>query len=159
MAPVRVSASDMARRELVAACILLVVTAAFGWLTMGLPDRALPNTPGPAFFPGLTTIALAVLSVALLVRGLRAADPEQTTLAAPLTSRSWIALGAFVVYLLAMPTLGFLTASVPFFAVLTWLYGERRATVVALTSVGVPVALSLIFRSGFQILLPRGLWW
>ena len=149
----------MARRELAAACVLLVVTAAFGWLTMGLPDRVLPNTPGPAFFPGLITLALAVLSFALLARGLRAAGQEQATLAAPLTIRSWAALGAFVAYLIAMPTLGFVTASVPFFAVLAWLYGERRPIVVALTSLGVPVALSLIFRAGFQILLPRGLWW
>jgi hypothetical protein len=151
--------SDMARRELAAACILLIVTAVFGWLTIGLPDRALPNTPGPAFFPGLITLSLAALSIALLVRSLRAAGQEQATLAVPLTSRSWAALGAFIVYLIAMPMLGFLTASVPFFAVMAWLYGERRLIVVALTAVVVPVALSLIFRSGFQILLPRGLWW
>ena len=149
----------MARRELIAAVVLLAFTAAFGWLTIGLPERVLPNTPGPAFFPGLISLALTALSISLLVRSLRAAGQEQATLATPLTSRSWAALGAFVVYLLAMPTLGFLTASVPFFAVLSWLYGERRLIVVALTSVGVPVVLSLIFRSGFQILLPRGLWW
>lgn len=149
----------MARRELAAACIVLIATIAFGWLTIGLPERVLPNTPGPAFFPGLIALALAALSIALLVRSLRATSPEQAALCAPLTTRSWVALGAFALYLLAMPTLGFVTASVPFFAALAWLYGERRPIVIALTSIGVPVALSLIFRSGFQILLPRGLWW
>ena len=149
----------MARRDLAAACLLLVVTAGFGYLTLRLPDRGLPNTPGPAFFPTVITLALAVLSLALLVRSLSAVAVDQAGLPESIALRGWLVLGAFVVYLLAMPTLGFLTASVPFFAVLTWSYGERRPIVVVLTSVVVPAALLLVFRSGFQIFLPRGIWW
>jgi len=103
--------------------------------------------------------ALAVLSVALLVRGARAAAVEPATLPPAVAARGWLALGAFVVYLIALPTLGFLIASVPFFAVLTWVYGERRIVVVALTSIAAPAALLLVFRWGFQIFLPRGIGW
>jgi len=149
----------MARRDLIAAIVLLVFTVGFAWLTVRLPDRGLPNTPGPAFFPSVIAAALAVLSVALLVRGARAAVPATATLPPTIAARGWIVLGAFVVYLLALPALGFLLASVPFFAVLTWVYGERRAAVVALTSIVAPVALLLLFRWGFQIFLPRGIGW
>jgi putative tricarboxylic transport membrane protein len=149
----------MARRDLIAALVLLGFTAGFGLLTLRLPDRGLPNTPGPAFFPGLITLALAILTIALLVRSLRGIAVEPAALPGAIATRGWIALGAFVVYLIAMPTLGFLIASVPFFAVLTWAYGERRIAIVAVTSVAVPVALLLVFRSGFQILLPSGIGW
>ena len=149
----------MARRDLIAAVVLIAFTIGFVWLTARLPDRGLPNTPGPAFFPSVIAAALAVLSVALLVRGARAAAPETATLPPTIAARGWIVLGAFVVYLIALPVLGFLFASVPFFAVLTWVYGERRAAVVALTSIVAPVALLLLFRWGFQIFLPRGIGW
>jgi len=149
----------MARRDLIAALVLLAFTGGFAWLTLRLPDRGLPNTPGPAFFPSVIAAALAVLSVALLVRGARAAAVEPATPPPAVAARGWLALGAFVVYLIALPTLGFLIASVPFFAVLTWVYGERRIVVVALTSIAAPAALLLVFRWGFQIFLPRGIGW
>jgi putative tricarboxylic transport membrane protein len=149
----------MARRDLAAACLLLVFSAGYGLLTLGLPDRGLPNTPGPAFFPGLIAVALVILSVALLARGLRTIPDDAATLPEPVTPRGWMALGMFVVYLLVMPTLGFLTASVPFFAGLTWAYGERRVVVIALTSLAVPAVLFLVFRMGFRIFLPSGIGW
>lgn len=149
----------MARRDVVAAVVLLAFTAGFGFLALRLPDRGLPNTPGPAFFPTLIATALAVLSIALLMRGVRAAATEPSALPTGVTARGWLALGMFVIYLVAMPTLGFLVTSIPFFAALTWAYGERRPVVLALTSVLVPAASLVVFRSGFQIFLPRGLWW
>jgi len=149
----------MARRDLIAALVLLAFTVGFAWLTLHLPDRGLPNTPGPAFFPSSIAAALAVLSVALLVRGARTTAAEPVTLPPGVAARGWIALGAFVIYLIALPTLGFLIASVPFFAALTWAYGERRIVVLAATAIVVPVALLLVFRWGFQIFLPRGIGW
>ncbi len=78
--------------------------------------------------------------------------------ASHITSTGWIALGAFVVYLLLVPLLGFLTASIPFFAVLTSLYGQRNHLLVAVSAIAVPVVVFVVFRYGFQMLLPRGLW-
>lgn len=128
-------------------------------LTAGLPERSLPNTPGPAFFPWFVTTGLLVLSVALLIQGQRV--PKRTSeQPAPshITLTGWIALGAFVVYLMLVPLLGFLTASVPFFGVLTALYGQRNRLLVVVTAVAVPALVYVVFRYGFQMLLPRGLW-
>lgn len=148
----------MARRNLIAGCVLLVCSLAYGFLTTQLPDRGLPNTPGPAFFPWLISGGLTILSVALLVQSLRGRSVPAQAAPSPVTLRGWIALGVFVVYLSVLPALGFLTASVPFFAVLTLLYGQHNRVLVVLTAVAVPVLLFVVFRYGFQMLLPRGLW-
>lgn len=147
----------MARRNIVAGCLLLVISLTYGFLTAGLPERGLPNTPGPAFFPWGITAALTLLSLALLIRGLRGAGDSQ---APPVIgARGWLALGAFLGYAVLLPVLGFLAASIPFFAALMLLYGERRRVLVALTAIVVPTLIAWVFRYGFQILLPRSAWW
>ena len=148
----------MARRNLIAGCGMLALSLIYGVLTASLPERSLPNTPGPAFFPWFIAAALGILSIALLAQGLRGS--ESTTGVGPksVTGRGWIGLGAFVVYLTLVPALGFLTASIPFFAVLTALYGQRNRLLVALTAVVVPALVYVVFRHGFQMLLPQGLW-
>ncbi len=148
----------MARRNLIAGCVLLAFSLVYGVLTTQLPDRGLPNTPGPAFFPWLISGVLTLLSLALLVQGLSGQRMSVQTAPSLVTPRGWLALGVFVVYLLVLPTLGFLTASVPFFAVLTLLYGQHNRLLVVLTAVAVPVLLFVVFRYGFQMLLPRGIW-
>jgi len=130
----------------------------YGVLTVGLPERSLPNTPGPAFFPWLITGGLLILSAALLTQSLRASGYTAQATPSQVTRRGWIALVAFASYLALLPALGFLTASVPFFAVLTLLYGQRNRLLVVLTAVVVPVVVFVVFRYGFQMLLPRGLW-
>ena len=121
----------MRRRNIIAAVVLLVVTLGYGALTTQLPVRSLPDTPGPPFFPWINTIILLALSLGLLVQGLMArptgaieavATPDNVA-----TRRRTIwALGAFVVYLVILPGLGFLLATTPFFAALMVLFGERR---------------------------------
>jgi putative tricarboxylic transport membrane protein len=148
----------MAQRNLIAGCVLLTCSLAYGFLTIQLPDRGLPNTPGPAFFPWLITGLLTILSAALLVQGLRGHGGSAQAAPSPVTPRGWLALGVFVVYLFLLPMLGFVTASIPFFAVLTLLYGQQNRVLVVLTAVAVPVLLFVVFRYGFQMLLPRGVW-
>ena len=149
----------MANRNLIAGCVLMAFSLTYAVLTAGLPERSLPNTPGPAFFPWFVTTGLLILSVALLIQGQRVAksSSEQPS-PSNITFTGWIALGAFLVYLVLVPFLGFLTASVPFFAALTALYGQRNRLLVVVSAIAVPVLVFVVFRYGFQMLLPRGLW-
>lgn len=149
----------MARRNILAAALLLTFSLAYGLLTIELPDRGLPNTPGPAFFPWLITAGMTILSVALLVRGVRELGASAQAPTSPIALRGWLALAIFLTYLTLLPALGFLTASIPFFAALTLLYGERNPLLVVLTAAGVPALLFVGFRYGFQMLLPQGVWW
>jgi hypothetical protein len=150
----------MGRRNIIAAIVLLALGLAYGLLITGLPLRTLPNTPDPSFFPWINAAILLALAAALLVQGLffTAGDEEQTE-GIPARRQLpvlWV-LAAFVAYLIALPPLGFVVATVPFFAALMVAYGERRALWLGAGALGVPILLFVVFRYGFGVLLPRGL--
>jgi putative tricarboxylic transport membrane protein len=148
----------MGSKNLIAALALLALAAWYGVLTANLPERTIPNTPGPSFFPWIITISLALLSAALLVRGVKTARRGEALVEGGRPARLALAgLAWFAIYLAVMPTVGFPLASVPFFAGLMWLYGERRPLWIAAGSLALPVILYLVFRDMFQILLPPGL--
>jgi putative tricarboxylic transport membrane protein len=128
-------------------------------MTALLPNRGLPNTPGPAFFPWLITVGLVLLSVILLVQSLARERPEPTQAPASKGSvRQLIMLGVFGAFLVLLPVVGFLAAAVPFFAGLMWLYGERNRLALTLVAIAAPVTVFYIFRVGLNILLPTGIW-
>ena len=141
----------MAWRNIVAATALLAFSAWYAWLANGLPERSLPNTPGPSFFPLVVITLVAVLSAALLVKGI--ADSARPGAVSPLAP---LAVGSFFVYLALLPVAGFVIASVAFFAALMFLYGSRRPLHIAAASLVAPAVLFVLFRYGFQIVLPRG---
>lgn len=152
----------MRRRNIIAAVALIVFSLIYGALTTQLPVRSLPDTPGPPFFPWVNTAILLALSIGLLVQGLRGTNSaDDGQLPATLTTAqrrlaAW-ALGAFVVYLIALPGLGFLLATMPFFAALMVLFGERRWLWVVIGSVSTTTILYVLFRHGFSVFLPRGI--
>ena len=149
----------LARRDVIVGAILLVIGVVYGLMTATLPNRSLPNTPGPAFFPWLITAGLLVLSVALLTRSLTVDGYESPQASSDrLAYRRVLFLIWFSVYLVMLPYAGFLPASVPFFIGLMWLYGERRRLALTLATIIIPACLFYLFRLGFQILLPAGVW-
>ena len=151
---------SMAHKNIAAAIGLLAFTAWYAVLTAGLPERAImPNTPGPSFFPWLITAALSALSVALLVQGITKLKHRNGVVAELHDFKTPVlTLASFAVYLAALPYLGFVPASVIFFAALMWLYGARNPVMIAAGAVLGPLILFVLFRYGFNIILPRGLW-
>lgn len=147
----------MRRKHIIAALVLIAFAIAYGAMTAQLPARTLPNTPDPSFFPWLNTAIILALSVWLLMSGLRAPIDAIAAMDNDADRKAYWALGTFVVYVLAMPGLGFLLATLPFFAVMMVLFGERRPVYVAGGALGATVALYAIFRHGFGVFLPRGL--
>ena len=61
---------SMSLKNVIGGVLLLIVGLIYGYLSTQLPERAVPNVPGPAFFPGLVAIMIVLLSIALLVKGL-----------------------------------------------------------------------------------------
>lgn len=147
----------MRNKNVAAALVLIALGVVYGYLTAGLPKRSLPDTPDPSFFPWIITACLLVLSLALLVQGLRAQrDAREAADTAGGLRAPTVFLTLFVVYVAALPFAGFVIASVPFFAALMWLYGERRWGWIGIVSVALPVILALAFRNGLHIPLPTG---
>jgi len=153
----------MRRRNIIAALVLIVCGATYAYFTSFLPERSLPNTPGPPFFPWVVTIILLGLSVALLLQGILGLGDSRTPIKVAASSSGlsnrpavW-ALGLFVVYLVSLEPVGFVLATLPFFAILMWLFGERRLWLVALGAIGMTAFLYFVFRHGFSVFLPKGL--
>ncbi len=146
----------MGRRNVIAAFVLLALVATYAVLTTQLPDRTIPNTPGPSFFPWVVTGSLLVLAAGLLVQGIRQWSDGPGAALDNGGARRTAGLVWFALYLAALPGLGFLVAGIPFFAGLMMLYGGARGVWVAVASVAMPVFLFYAFRDGFQILLPLG---
>jgi len=149
---------SMPLRNIVAAIVLLAFGVGYGFLTLGLPDRLIPNVPGPSFFPSLISVALIVLSLALLVQGIRGLQgepvfPDGVTI----PWRSMCLMGLLVALAALLPIVGFLAVSIPFFAALMVLYGVRKPVYLAISAVIIPVVLFYLFSRGFNILLPRGI--
>ncbi len=151
---------SMAHKNIAAAIGLLAFTGWYAVLTAGLPERAvMPNTPGPSFFPWAITAVLGALSVTLLVQGVLGLKRGDGVSARPRDAgMPVLALASFAIYLLVLPYLGFVAASVIFFATAMWLYGSRNPLVIAAGAIAGPLLLFLLFRYGFNIILPRGLW-
>jgi hypothetical protein len=144
----------MRNRNVVAAQILIALGVVYGYLTAGLPKRSLPDTPDPSFFPWIITASLLILSSVLLVQGLRGARDAPDTAGGLRAPTVFLVL--FVVYVAVLPFTGFVLASVPFFAALMWLYGERRLGWIGVVSIALPVILVFVFRHALQIPLPTG---
>ena len=144
------------RRELIAAVVLIGLGIGYGVLTVGLPERTMPNTPGPRFFPWIITTSLLSLAAAMLIRAWRRLASEIDAGLGVVPGRGAVALGAFALYVVALPWVGFLASTMPFFAVLMALFGERRWWVLAAGAVVVPIVVFVLFRHGFQIILPAG---
>ena len=150
---------SMGHRNLAAGIVLLAAGIGYGFATGQLPDRTLPDTPGPAFFPWLIALGLIGLSAVLIIQGLIAVRQRGEEFSGyRLPGRGWLALGGFAAYLLLLPYAGFVFASVPFCGGLVVLYGERRPVIALAAAILIPVLLFLVFSSGFQVLLPRGVW-
>lgn len=150
---------SMGHRNLAAGLALLAAGIGYGFATGQLPDRTLPDTPGPAFFPWLIAFGLIGLSAALIVQGLIAIRQRGKEVSGyRLPARGWLALGGFAAYLLLLPYAGFVPASVPFCGGLVVLYGERRPVIALTAAILIPVLLFLLFSTGFQVLLPGGVW-
>lgn len=151
---------DMAKKNIAASLILMALAVFYSYQIGSLPDRsAMPNTPGPSFFPILIATSLFVLSFALLMSGIVEFAQKKSSGAGEkfLTRNAVWTLLTFLFALIALPYAGFVLTSVPVFAILMFLYGCRDKMMIAVSSIIVPITLFVVFRFVFQINLPHGL--
>ena len=149
----------MRKRNLISAAVLIAIGIGYFVLSVQLPTRNIENATDPSFFPLVTVTCFLILAAALLVQALRGRASLGAVPALPKIPRRiyiW-SLAAAVLYLVALPTLGFIAANIPLFAALMVLYGEKRPTGVAAVSIGISLAIFFLFREVFQIQLPSGI--
>ena len=127
-----------------------ILQQALGW------DYLTPDGPGAGFFPRWYGIAMLVLSLVQVVRGIRApamGPPHQGS-----SRRVLICWAALVGCVLSMQWLGFLAS----FALLYWflatvLFDRRHGHAIAFALVAA-IAFWLLFDVALGVSLPRGPW-
>lgn len=128
--------------------------------------REIPHPPfiplGPAFYPRVLLSVFLLLSLALLVSGLRAGRQARRWEWRAWFARYRVILGSFLLfglYTLAMPTLGYPLSTGLFTAAMQWLLGRRglrRLPGVLAVALATAVGTYVVFQLYLHVLLPRG---
>jgi len=139
--------------------LLLALAGAVLWNIQGFP-RIPGQNIGPAAFPGLLAIALAVCAVPLIVRGMRA-GAARGSWGAWLRSRHHVGnfaltVGVLVFYIVAADRLGFIvTASLILLALFLKL--RVRPAVAPVVAIVTVFVIHLIFYKMLRVSLPWGI--
>lgn len=141
----------------VVSVVLLLIGAGLMLSTFGLQFADLGGAFSPMFFPRIVLmmwVALALLNVAADVMAQGGSKPIR------LATVAAISVG-FVVYVIALPKLGFFFASVPLALGMLWVLEVRSPLALIGIAVGVPGALVMLFNHILTMPLPVSpiLWW
>lgn len=133
---------------------LIVFCALVLWLTTGfdaVPPMLSQNVP-PTFFPRLVLAIISVLSVILILQGLKKArDVNETVAPAVFVTAAIVAVaGTLLSYTGTMLTL-FLVA-----IVLPIAWGERRLHLIGALAFGLPAAIYVLFTLALGVRFPAG---
>ena len=144
--------------ETLFALILVVFSAAAFWQSYTISGLSGPSTPG--VFPMLASAAMAVSAAITLFRTARRSDLEAPPLGRFFTHvaprRHLILLGLILLYVIAMPQLGFLIAS-GLFLFAAFVYLRQGNHLMSLTlAAGSLAVVYFVFRVVFQVVLPKG---
>ncbi len=139
--------------SLIGACLIAFCAFVF-WLTTGfdeVPPMLSQNVP-PTFFPRLVLAIIALLSLTLVISGLRrTAETKEIIEPAVFVTAAIIAVaGLLLSFIGALMTL-FLVA-----IVLPIAWGERRTHLIGALAVCLPAAIYLIFSLALGIRFPAG---
>ncbi|MGH2399651.1 MAG: tripartite tricarboxylate transporter TctB family protein [bacterium] len=145
----------MRRADLAIGTGLLVFAIVYFQLSFAITRGFASDRLGPAFFPRLLALTLAVLAMVLIVRAVSGrSDPSR-----PPAIRVGVflgLLGLLVLYALLLPHLGFVLTTPVLVAGAIWLLGLRQWGSLAGTAVGVTAVLYLVFARTLHVLLPMG---
>ena len=163
-----VTAKKLATRARAEGAVITLVALGYLWQTQKIPALfQMPGVPGPAAFPTVLGVALALAGSWRLVVGAPAdeqAQDDEEVAGAGGGVRTWLAAhGKFaglwavlLAYFIFMPELGFPLGSALALGAMGRLLGERRWYVYGVGAVVVTAVLHLAFAYGLGVRLPLG---
>ena len=144
--------------ETAIASVLMLIGGVYAYGILQIPSRELANNEiGPTTFPWLLVVLLVLLAAWLLAGRWFRPDRSQNAAvngAGPIDVKIAAAALLIVLYVLALPSLGFLWTTPLFIALLSMLYERCRLPVVAAVAVGVAVGLHFGMEHFFGVMLP-----
>ncbi len=136
---------------LCAAALLLL--ASFPSQTAPAPDADLVARPG--FWPGVAVLTMAVCSAIYALRWRRRRITREDRAELFLWLRACEYVGWFLVYVLLVPVIGYLVATVIFLPALTWRLGYRSRKILWISG-ALGVAIVLLFKTMLSVRIPGG---
>ena len=128
------------------AIVLFALTFGFDEMPVGITRGF-----GAEVFPRLVLGTIVALSVALFITSPGAGDVER------IPAMVYYSGAALLVFMAVVPLAGMLPAMFLFLIALGWMWGERRAWMLALCAVVLTASVWLVFVRGFGVQLPKGL--
>lgn len=144
----------MKRGEILLSLILLGISVLFFRETYDFPESLLPGTAGPAFFPRMILVALAIFAVVLLILTLR--KKESCCVEFPNLSLSAISLVLAILYLLFIPFLGYFIATFLVLVAMMVILKVGKIKKIVGIATGFSVLVYLLFYKLLMVNLPRG---
>ncbi|MGH2381479.1 MAG: tripartite tricarboxylate transporter TctB family protein, partial [Candidatus Limnocylindria bacterium] len=117
------------------------------------------GTPGPGFFPALSSVALSVTGALLVLMRVRKSHDQLPEFKPPSRSELWRALavwGGVLASTLLMQAVGFLITMIGLVAVLLLGVERTHSMSAVITIVAVPLLAYLLFGVLLQVPLPAG---
>ncbi|MBI4590842.1 MAG: tripartite tricarboxylate transporter TctB family protein [Candidatus Rokubacteria bacterium] len=148
-------------RDAVVGGLLALLSLFLLWETREIPHP--PLIPiGPAFYPRAVLSVFLLLSLLLLISGLRAPLRVRARDWSRWFSRYRVILASFLLfglYVLALPFAGYLLSTTLFTAAMQWVLGRRgfrRFPGILVVAVGTSLGTYVVFQLYLHVLLPRG---
>ncbi len=131
----------------------LILLAQIGWQTTWLAKKGLAAQP--RFWPALSLVGMVVFAAALWLKTQRTSRTPGRWKEAALWVRSLEFAGWYVLYVIGIPIVGYLLATLTFCVFLTLRLGYRNRMYIY-SAIGFALFVVLVFKTGFNVKIPGG---
>lgn len=129
--------------------------------SMGYPTAEAYGTgvPGPGLWPGLIAALLLITSIGLIVGTFMTKKDSfgELNLWTPDTKRAYISMAILIVYVLVLPTVGFIISSVVMLIVFIQWFSKMKIWKTILVSVAATLAVYFVFKSLLDVPVDFGM--
>jgi putative tricarboxylic transport membrane protein len=149
-------------KNIIAALVIIGGSLFFYFLAGRLPEVKGFQQMGDAFWPRLILLVLMGLSVILLIQTLLSRSQKKSEKKLPAEPLSRLAMlktmAGIILYVLAIPYLGFLLSTFCALMAFSYLMGDRKIKSTIFFSLGMTAAIYVVFGFLIYTSLPRGVW-
>ena len=151
-------------KEVIVGVVVILFSAWYYWQAGFLPEKS-ADPLGPAALPRMLALAMIVFALAHIVvsyfrRERLAEDEEVDELSGSAKTQGNLRIAGVIVltllYIVGMDPLGYTISTVAYLLALTTLLGVRSVPSLAVSSLGLTVALVLLFAKFLGVLVPEG---
>ncbi|WP_202081687.1 tripartite tricarboxylate transporter TctB family protein [Caldalkalibacillus salinus] len=134
--------------------LILIALSTYIWLTANTFPTPSQVGPGPAFFPRIVAIIIALLATILILKR----DDRQDNNTMEKTAILKIGMGMIIViiYVVSIQWVGFGVMTFLFFTVMMWLLQVKKWTMILLTSSLISITIIFVFEYLLGVPIPHG---